>query len=184
MEISEELKQLICGLYVPRRFYLTYRRYRKLSNKEKKLFNRYKDQYSPRDWRGAFILMFYLKIPFHPNLLKQVSELYAIPHGEFMTKYRTISREGKPIIIPKFKDKFYKKEFKFQGFKPIEQIKERKRYIYLESSFSLHGPVYVLDKKLEYPKRYHKPNRYDVWDIQSKYGVDGVTRLNFNSNKI
>lgn len=180
MEISEELKQLICGLYVPRRFYLTYRRYRKLSNKEKRLFNKYKDQYSPRDWRGAFILMFYLKIPFSPNLLKCISELYNIPHEEFMIKYRTISRRGKPIVIPKFKDKFYKKEFEFQGFIPIEQIKEKKRYFYLES-FPFQGQRYVLDKKLEYPKHHHKLNRYNVWDIQSKYGVEGVTRLNFNN---
>ena len=95
-----------------------------------------------------------------------------------MKKYRTVNRKD-IIIIPQFKNKYYRKEFEFQGFVPIEQIKKSKRYTYLES-FPLDGKVYVLNKKLEQPKLHHKLHRYSVWDIQSKYGVPGVTRLNFN----
>lgn len=177
MKLSEDIKQLICGVYTPRRFYLTYRRYNKLSKKEKADFDRYKNKYSPREWRGAFIIMYYLKVPFHHRLFRIVSRLYDIPNTEFMKKYRTVSRKDIIVIHP-FKNKYYQKEFEFQGFVPIEQVKKSKRYTYLES-FPLGGKVYVLNKKLEQPKLHHKSNRYSIWDIQSKYGVPGVTRLNF-----
>ena len=90
MKLSEDIKQLICGVYTPRRFYLTYRRYNKLSKKEKADFDRYKNKYSPREWRGAFIIMYYLKVPFHHRLFRIVSRLYDIPNTEFISP---------PIII-------------------------------------------------------------------------------------
>lgn len=176
MEINEDVAKKICGVVNYRRFMLIHRRYAKLSKKEKKDFDAYKDKYTPREWRGALMVVYYQKVPFHHKLFKKVRDLYEVPKKEeFVAKYRTVDRDTLlNISVPWIKDKYLKKEFEFQGF-----LKENKCKIKsvpsIQSNREIGGNIYVYPKK--FVQSDPKDGEYIIWRYWGKYGIPGATQL-------
>ena len=174
MEIREDVAKKICGVIHYRRFILLHRRYAKLSREEKKDFDAYKDKYTPRDWRGALMVVYYQKVPFHHKLFKMVKKLYENPE-DMVKKYRTVDRETLlNRSIPWFKDKYLKKEFEFQGFVKEEKCKF-KSVPSIRSNRAIDSHIYV------YPRPFVQsnpgPGEYIIWDYWGKYGIPGATQL-------
>ena len=170
MKIEESVAQKICGAKPYRRFALTYRRYKRLSKAEKKDFDAYKDNYTPREWRGAFMVMYYQHVPFHHRLFRMVKRLYDLPSIEFMAKYRTVTRLDL-FNMPYYKQKYLKKELKFQGFVMDNKFNKNTRF-HIESNQKIEGHIYILDKEI---------NEYiEAQNIFSCYGIPGFTKWNWS----
>jgi len=180
--VTEDLKELIFGVFIRRRYSLSYRRYRKLTPEEKAEFDKYKKDYDPEEWGWALILKDKLKVPFHHRLFRQVhrfgKEAYLANSSEWMSKYRTCSRGDTPFVPGNtIKDKFLEQEFIFQGFVPLDKYKIKLGYNYIASNRAINGKFYIYPKRLYGSACYSKgpskrhPVQWEVWA-----GVPGCTR--------
>nr|DAU11063.1 MAG TPA: hypothetical protein [Caudoviricetes sp.] len=172
---------------------LLYRKYLHLSKQEKSDFDKYKHRYSPREWRGAFIIMKHLKIPFHHSLFRKVYRLYHIPSLEFFKRYRTkvisssnkVTLEGKPT--PYIKPKYLIKEILFRGYVPIENYKPKLGYSY--DYIIIQDKCYILPIKFSYgyiSKRNNKgmPRKGQINVDDSRYGIPGYGSLTMNDIQV
>lgn len=168
--ITRDLADIICGINITKSEILSHRRYLRLSKEEKLDFDKYKDKYSYREWRGAFIIMKYYNIPFHHRMFRQVQKLYNIPSLEFMERYRTNVTQDKPI--PYIKPKYLIKELEFQGFVPLQDYKLKYGYNYIYSV--VEGKFYIFPKRLVYGGKHKVSDKHPYLLKEcSRWGIPG-----------
>lgn len=155
-----------------RRYILSYRRYKRLSQKEKEIFDLYKGQYTPNEWRLALHIKTVLKKPFKKRFFKLAKKLkpgeveqYWLHHG-FSCSSNEVNYNSQALA----------NEFKFQGFKPIMEFKHYEEgFAYIISNREFGGTYWIYPKKLAdnyltYNKRYK-----DLWPTFSSVGIPGCT---------
>lgn len=160
---------------------LSHRRYLRLSKEEKLDFDKYKDKYSYREWRGAFIIMKYYNIPFHHRMFRQVYKLYNIPSVEFMKRYRT--NINKKCHIPSIKPKYLIRELEFQGFVPLQDYKLKYGWNYIYSI--VNGKFYIFPKRLVYGGKHKVSDKHPhLLEECSKWGLAGYGSYTQNDTQV
>lgn len=174
MDISKVFQSPIISEGIRRRYVLSFRRYNKLSKKEKEIFDKYKDQYTPNEWRLALQIKVSLRKPFKKRYFKLAHKIKPLEVEKY---YLTHGYPGHSIEV-NFSELALANEFKFQGFIPLMEFKRYKSgFAYIISNKKLAGTYWIYPKKLAdgliniiYKNRYK-----ELWSTFSSLGITGCT---------
>lgn len=176
---TEEYKELICDECTERRYILSYRRYQKLSQKEKDEFDKYKNQYLPNVWALALLVAYKKGIPFNHRLFERCQKIK--DDKEWYDEQHTYQKGEIPKqpVTYDIKDEYLEQELIFQGFVPIDQYNIKIGYVYIATNRSINGKFYIYPKRFYGPKCYGKLEKIQkypvVWDYYESIGIPGIT---------
>lgn len=153
---------------------LSYRRYHLLGRIHggigKVIFDKYKDQYTPRVWAFALSLYFHQRVVEHfkPSHFKQAQEIYE--------DWESIWRE-QPYVHIELTDDQVQSQLEFMGYE--KDLKTHDLYAYVSSNRQINGHWYIHPKKYvdhidSIGKRPSYPYIYDTWD---DYALEGYTKI-------
>ena len=167
---------------------LSYRRYKKLSTKEKNEFDLYRDKYYPQELADALYMALITGKPFKHKMIewvrKHVYEAYGKDPLAFMEHYRKVVTSNPQIksYVLSYRDvkpKYLKEEFLWRGFVPLRDFKIKPNYLYIGSNRPIEGEYYVYPKHCvnglckKEPSSKHPNINY----LFSRVGIAGYTRF-------
>ena len=159
---------------------LSYRRYRLLGRMHggigKVIFDKYKDQYTPRVWAYA------LSLYFHQKGVEHFKRSHFIQAAKLEDLWESIWRE-QPYVHIDLKEDQIQSQLEFMGFK--KYLKTHDLYAYVSSNRQINGHWYIHPKKYvdniySIEKRPYYPNIYDNWDA---YTLEGYTKILIHETK-
>jgi len=136
----------------------------------KVIFDKYKDQYTPRVWAYA------LSLYFHQGIVEHFKRLHFEQAAEIEDLWFSIWRE-QPYVHIELKEDQIQSQFEFMGFR--KDLKTHDLYAYVSSNRKINGHWYIHPKKYvdniySTKKRPSYPNIYNTWD---SYILEGYTKI-------
>ena len=178
MDIEKVFPQLSIGTREIRSLLLSYRRYARLTESERKIYEEFAHGYSITTRQLAL----HIKSKRKKSLKKKYFDI---------AKSWLDSGDINPIIIKcasrisKISDKYLAKEFKFHGFVNINTIKYNNKYGYFMVNRELDGELLVYPKK--FTDNYYTMIRGKHPNYQNYMGwytIPGLTRYQYSDFKI